>query len=112
MLMGKVRYRCNREFTTLIIPADCIETFCVGKNFPLDQASGRVSIATKEGAVLIAPIREKDQHQEMHGSYTRDQNNIRVILPAGICQTVFETEEEEGELRIEIVNDTVLASKV
>jgi len=37
MLMDKVRYCCDRDSTTMAIPAECMETFCIGSAFPLNR---------------------------------------------------------------------------
>ncbi|MGZ4937282.1 MAG: hypothetical protein ACXV44_01055 [Halobacteriota archaeon] len=110
--MGKVHYRCLKEQTEIVIPAQCIDTFCIGKNFPLDQTKGDVSIQVKEGAVVIKPSHTKAVHGgEILGMYTRDEDSIQVFLPAHICRIAFNA-EEEGELRIEVIDDQVLASKL
>ncbi len=110
--MGKVHYRCLEEQTEIIIPAQCIDTFCIGKNFPLDQAEGDVFIQVREKAISIEPRREEaNDSGSVHGTYTRDDDNIRVFLPAHVCEAAFDA-ETEGELRIEVVDDVVLASKI
>ncbi len=112
MLMGKVHYRCIKEQTEIVIPAQCIDTFCIGKNFPLDQAEGDVLVQVKEGAITIEPRREDASDSErVSGTYTRDDDNIQVFLPAHICRTAFNA-ETEGELRIEVIDDSILASKL
>lgn len=113
MLMGKVHYRCLKEQTEIVIPAQCIETFCIGKNFPLDQAEGDVSIQVREGAIVIEPTHTEEIRGEgVLGKYTRDEDNIQVFLPAHVCRIAFNAEEEEGELRIEVTDDSILASKL
>ncbi len=112
MLMGKVHYRCLEEQTEIIIPAQCIDTFCIGKNFPLDQAEGAVLIQVRERAILIEPRRkEASDSGKMRGTYTRDDDKIQVFLPAHVCKVAFNA-ETEGELRIEVVDDSILASKI
>ncbi len=112
MLMGKVHYRCLEEQTQIVIPAHCIDTFCIGKNFPLDEAAGNVSVEVREGALLIQPSHEQEVRGEaLRGKYTRDEDNIQISLPARICKIAFSA-EEEGELRIEVIDNSVLASKL
>ncbi len=112
MLMGKVRYRCLKEQTEIVIPAQCIDTFCIGKNFPLDQAEGDVSVQVREGAIAIQPGRVAEvRSDEVYGKYTRNEDNIQVFLPAHVCRIAFNA-EEEGELRIEIIDDSILASRL
>ncbi len=112
MLMGKVHYRCLKEQTEIVIPAQCIDTFCIGKNFPLDQAEGDVSIQVREGAVVIEPSHTEEIRGEgVLGKYTRDEDNIQVFLPAYVCKIAFNA-EEKGELRIEMIDDAILASKL
>ncbi|MGZ4903442.1 MAG: hypothetical protein ACXVIG_00285 [Halobacteriota archaeon] len=110
--MGKVHYRCLKEQTEIVIPAQCIDTFCIGKHFPLDQAEGDVSIQVREGAVVIQPSHTGEiRGEEVLGKYTRDEDNIQVFLPAHVCRIAFDA-EEEGELRIEVIDDSILASKL
>ncbi len=112
MLMGKVHYRCLEEQTQIVIPAQCIDTFCIGKSFPLDQKKGEVSVQVREGALLIQPSHaQANRGDELRGEYTRDEDNIHVSLPARICGVAFEA-EEEGELRIEVIDESILASKL
>ncbi len=111
MLMGKVHYRCFKEQTEIVIPAQCIDTFCIGKNFPLDRTEGYVLIQVKEGAVVIKPSHTKEVHGgEISGRYTRDEDSIQVFLPARVCSVAFNA--EEGELRIEVIDNQILASKL
>ena len=114
MLMGKVRYRCDKDFTTIVIPAKCIETFCIGGAFPLNKASGSVSTNIKEEAITLVEITGAEQatRGSVVGTYTRDEDNIEVVLPMRVCERVFKTEVYEGELRIEVVDDEVLVSQV
>ncbi len=115
MLMGKVHYRCLKEQTEIVIPAQCIATFCIGKNFPLDQAEGDVLIQIREGAIVIEPSHtEETRGKEVLGKYTRDEDNIQVFLPAHVCRIAFNADnaEEEGELRIEVIDDSIIASKL
>ncbi len=112
MLMGKVHYRCLKEQTEIVIPAQCIETFCIGKNFPLDQAEGDVSIQVREGAVLIEPSHtDESRGEKALGKYKKDEANIQVFLPSHVCRIAFSA-EDEGELRIEVIDDSILASKL
>ncbi len=110
--MGKVHYRCSKEQTEITIPAQCLDTFCIGKNFPLDQAEGGVSVQVREGALVIQSSHEQEiRGEELLGKYTRDEDNIQVFLPAHVCRIAFNA-EEEGELRIEVLDDSVIASKL
>ncbi len=112
MLMGKVHYRCLKEQTAIIIPAQCIDTFCIGKNFPLDQSEGEIIAQVRAGSIVIE-LRHTEtvSGEAILGTYTRDEDNIQVLLPARICRIAFNA-EEEGELRIEVVDDSILASKL
>jgi hypothetical protein len=114
MLMGKVRYRCDKDITTIVIPAKCIETFCIGRDFPLDKASGSVSTGVIEETITLAEITgaEETTQGSVVGTYTRDEDNIEVVLPVRVCETVFNTKVSEGELRIEVVGNEVLVSQV
>jgi hypothetical protein len=114
MLMGKVRYRCDKDFTTIVIPAKCIETFCIGSAFPLNKASGSVSTSIKEETITLVDITGAEQatRGSVVGTYTRDEDNIEVVLPMRVCGAVFNTQVSEGELRIEVVGNEVLVSRV
>jgi hypothetical protein len=114
MLMGKVTYRCDTDFTTIVIPAKCIETFCIGSAFPLNKASGSVSTSIKEETITLVEITGAEQatRGSVVGTYTRDEDNIEVVLPMRVCETVFNTQVSEGELRIEVVGNEVLVSQV
>jgi hypothetical protein len=114
MLMGKVTYRCDKDFTTIVIPAKCIETFCIGSAFPLNKESGSVSTSIKEETITLVETAGTEQatHGSVVGTYTRDKDNIEVFLPMRVCEGVFKTEVPEGELRIEVVDDEVLVSQV
>ncbi len=61
MLMGKVRYRCNSDFTTIVIPAKCIEAFCIERAFPLNKASGSVLTSIKEETITLVEITGAEQ---------------------------------------------------
>jgi len=113
MLMGKVGYRCDQDFTTIVIPAKCIETFCIGRAFPLNRAFGRVSAVTREETIILADITDAEQASgKVIGTYKRDEDEIEVILPIRVCEFVFKTKVDEGELRIEVIDDEVLVSPV
>ena len=114
MLMGKVRYRCEKDSTTIVIPAKCIEMFCIGSAFPLNKSSGNVSTSIKEETIRLVESAgaEEATRGSVVGTYTRDEDNIEVFLPIRVCETVFKTENYEGELRIEVVDDEVLVSRV
>jgi hypothetical protein len=114
MLMGKVRYRCDKGSTTIVIPTKCIETFCIGRAFPLNKLSGSVSTSIKEETIRLVETAgaEEATRGGVVGTYTRDVDNIEVFLPIRVCETVFKTESYEGELRIEVVDDEVLVSPV
>lgn len=114
MLMGKVRYCCDKDFTTIVIPAKCIETFCIGSAFPLNKASGSISTRIKEETLVLFETTGAQQatRGSVFGTYTRDEDNIQVVLPMRVCEKVFKTEASEGELRIEVVDDEVLVSQV
>jgi len=114
MLMGKVRYRCDKGSTTIVIPAKCIETFCIGSAFPLNKSSGSVSTSIKEETITLVETigAEEATRGRVVGTYTRDEDNIEVFLPIRVCESVFKTESYEGELRIEVVGDAVLVSQV
>lgn len=113
MLMGKVRYRCDKNFITIVIPAKCIETFCIGGAFPLNKASGGILTSIKEETMTLVDITGAEQatRGSVVGAYTRDEDNIEVILPMRVCGRIFKTESSEGELRIEVVDDQVLVSQ-
>jgi hypothetical protein len=114
MLMGKVSYCCDKDLTSIVIPAKCIETFCIGRDFPLKKASGSVSTAIREETITLTEITgaEEETHGSVIGTYTRDEDNIEVFLPIRVCETVFKTEVSEGELRIEVVDNEILVSQV
>jgi len=61
MLIGKVTYRCDKDFTTIEIPAKCIETFCRGSAFPLNKASGSVSTSIKEETITLVETSGAEQ---------------------------------------------------
>jgi len=113
MLMGKVRYYCGKDSTTIVIPAKCIETFCIGSTFPLNRSSGRISTSIEEETIrLVEATGAAETERRFGGTYTRDEDNIEVFLPIRVCETVFKTERDAGELRIEVVDDEVLVSEV
>jgi len=114
MLMGKVRYRCDKDSTIIVIPAKCLETFCIGSAFPLNKSSGSVSTSVKEETMRLIETTggKKAARGSVRGTYTRDEDNIEVLLPIRVCEAVFKTERDEGELRIEVVDDEVLVSAV
>ena len=114
MLMGKVRYRCDKDLTAIIIPAKCIDTFCIGRDFPLSKASGSVSAGIREATITLVEIigAADAKPGSVAGTYTRDEDNIEVFLPIRACETVFDTQVPEGELRIEVVGNEVLVSQV
>jgi len=114
MLMGKVRYRCDKGSTTIVIPAKCIETFCIGSAFPLNKSSGSVSTSVTEETIRLVETTgaEEAMRGGVVGTYTRDEDTIEVFLPIRVCESVFKTESYEGELRIEVVDDAVLVSQV
>jgi hypothetical protein len=113
MLMGKVRYRCEEDLTTIVIPAKCLETFCIGSTFPLNRASGIVSTSVREETLELVEITGSEQARgSVIGTYTRNEDNIEVILPVRVCEGVFKTDVLEGELRIEVVDNEVLVSQV
>ncbi|MGD0172306.1 MAG: hypothetical protein ABSB81_09325 [Halobacteriota archaeon] len=114
MLMGKVRYRCDKDSTIIVIPAKCIETFCIGSAFPLNKSSGSVSTSIKEETIRLVETTGAVEatRRGVVGTYTRDEDNIEVFLPIRVCETVFKTESYEGELRIEVVDDAVLVTPV
>jgi hypothetical protein len=118
MLMGKVRYRCDKDSSTIVIPAKCIETFCIGSAFPLNRSSGIVLMSVNEETIKLvettgaAEVTRRGTRRGVVGTYTRDEDNIEVCLPIRVCETVFKTERYEGELRIEVVDDAVLVSQV
>lgn len=91
MLMGKVRYRCNSDFTTIVIPAKCIEAFCIERAFPLNKASGSVLTSIKEETITLVEITGAEQatRGSVVGTYTRDEDNIEVFLPIRVCERVF-----------------------
>jgi len=112
--MGKVQYRCDKGSTTIVIPAKCIETFCIGSAFPLNKSSGSVSASVKEETIRLVETTgaEEAMRGGVVGTYTRDEDAIEVFLPMRVCESVFKTESYEGELRIEVVDDAVLVSQV
>jgi hypothetical protein len=114
MLMGKVRYRCDQDLTTIIIPAKCIETLCIRSNFPLNKASGRISTSVREKTIAIKEVVRSAEGMRVSGigTYTRDEDNIVVILPIRVCEKIFKTDVDEGELRIEVVDNEILVSQV
>jgi hypothetical protein len=114
MLMGKVHYRCDIDLTTIIIPTKCIETFCIGSIFPLNKASGRISIDVREKTIGVKEILRSGEGKRGSaiGDYTRDKDNIIVVLPIHACEKIFETGVDQGELRIEVVDNEVLFSQV
>jgi hypothetical protein len=113
MLMGKVAYRCGQNFTTIVIPAKCIETFCIGSAFPLNKAFGSVSAIIRGETIILAEITGMEKARgNVIGTYKRDEDKIEVILPISVCDVVFNTEIDEGELRIEVIDDEVLVSHV
>ncbi len=113
MLMGKVGYQCEQDFTTILIPAKCIETFCIGSAFPLNKAYGSVSAVIKgETITLVEVMGAGSATGSIIGTYTRDEDNIKVVLPIRVCELVYKTEVYEGELRIEVIDDEVLVSPV
>ena len=114
MLMGKVRYRCDKGSTTIVIPAKCIETFCIGSAFPLNKSSGSVSTIIKEETIRLVETAGAEEVTcgGVVGTYTRDEDNVEVSLPIRVCETVFKTENYEGELRIELVGSEIVVSPV
>jgi hypothetical protein len=111
--MGKVEYHCGQDFTTIVIPAKCIETFCIGSAFPLNKAFGRVSAITKGETIILSEITGAERASgNVIGTYKRDEDKIEVILPIRVCEFVFKTGVDEGELRIEVIDDEVLVSPV
>ena len=113
MLMGKAKFKCRDSYTEVDIPAKCIETFCIGKNFPLAKSSGHTSIEiiergielTESGGAIVSK-------NIVIGNYTRDEETIHVHIPVKICETAFKTNEKEGEVRIEVEEDKVIISKI
>jgi len=97
MLMGKVRYRCDKDSSTIVIPAKCLETFCIGSAFPLNKSSGSVSASVKEETIrLVETTRPAEvTSRSVFGTYTRDEDNIEVCLPILVCETVFNTKSYE-----------------
>ena len=113
MLMGKVGYRCDQDSTTIVIPAKCIETFCIGRAFPLNKAYGSVSASIRGETITLVTVMDAGQATEsIVGTYTRDEDKIEVFLPIRVCELVYKTEVYEGELRIEVIDDEVLVSPV
>jgi hypothetical protein len=114
MLMGKVRYRCDKDSTIITIPAKCLDTFCIGSAFPLNKSAGNVLTSVKEETIRLIETTggKKGARGSVGGTYTRDEENIEVFLPIRVCEAVFKTERDEGELRIEVVGDEVLVSEV
>ena len=112
--MGKVSYCCAKDLTSIVIPAKCIETFCIGRDFPLKKAAGSVSTTIKEETITLVETTGAEQapRGSVVGTYTRDEDNIEVVLPMRVCEKVFKTDVSEGELRIEVVDDEVLVSQV
>jgi hypothetical protein len=113
MLMGKAWFECSENYTEVKIPAKCIETFCIGKNFPLAKSSGYTSIRLREGGIELTESQESVVSREaVTGSYTRDEEVIHVHIPAHLCKIAFETNEKEGEVRIEVEENKVIISKI
>jgi len=114
MLMGKVHYRCDKSSTALVIPTKCIETFCIGSAFPLNKSSGSVCMSIKDEVLTLVETTGAQEAtcEDTVGSYTRDEDNIEIFLPIRVSESVFKTESDEGELRIEVVDDAVLVSRV
>ncbi len=113
MLMGKAWFKCSNDYTEIEIPAKCIETFCMGKNFPLAKSSGYTLIDIREGGIELTESEESIVSREaVTGSYTRDEEVIHVHIPAHICKIVFKTQKKEGEVRIEVEENKVIISKI
>ncbi len=113
MLMGKAWFKCSNDYTEIEIPAKCIETFCIGKNFPLSKSSGYTIIDIREGGIELTESEESIVLREaIIGSYNRDEETIRVHIPAQVCKIAFKTQEKEGEVRIEVEENKVIISKI
>jgi hypothetical protein len=113
MLMGKAGYRCDQDFTTIVMPAKCIETFFIGSAFPLNKAFGSVSAISRGGTIILVENTGAEQaNGNVSGTYKRDEGKIEVILPIRVCEFIFKTEVPERELRIEVIDDKVLVSPV
>jgi len=113
MLMGKAKFKCSDNYTEVDIPSKCIETFCIGKNFPLAKSSGRTSIEIKEGGIELTESEGAIVSNEIViGNYIRDEEIIHIHIPAKICKTAFKTMEKEGEVRIEVEENKVIISKI
>jgi hypothetical protein len=113
MLMGKAKFKCSDDYTEVDIPAQCIETFCIGKNFPLAKSSGHTAIEIKEGGIELTESEGAIISKEMViGNYIRDQDIIHIHIPVKICNTAFKTKEKEGEVRIEAEENKVIISKI
>lgn len=113
MLMGKASFKCSNDYTEIEIPAHCIETFCIGKNFPLAKSSGYTLIDIRERGIELTQSEESIvSKQVITGSYTRDEEVIRVHIPADICKIAFKTQKKEGEVRIEVEDNKVIISKI
>jgi hypothetical protein len=111
MLMDKVGYRCNQDSTIIDIPAKCIETFCIGSAYPLNKSFGKVAATIRGDIVILAEITDAEQASgNLLGTYNRDNDKIEVIFPLRVL--VFKTEIDEGELRIEVIDDEVFVSPV
>lgn len=113
MLMGKAQFKCSDDYTEIEIPARCIETFCIGKNFPLAKSSGYTWIEIREGGIELTESGESVVSKKaVTGAYTRDEEIIHVHIPAHLCKTAFKTNEKEGEVRIEVEENKVIISKI
>ena len=113
MLMGKAWFKCSDDYTEVEIPAKCIETFCIGKNFPLAKSSGYTLIEIREGGIELIESEESVVSKEaITGGYTRDEEVIHVRIPAHLCKIAFKTKEKEGEVRVEVEENKVIISKI
>jgi ferric-dicitrate binding protein FerR (iron transport regulator) len=113
MLMGKAKFKCSDDYTEVDIPAQCIETFCIGKNFPLAKSSGHTSIEIREGGIELTESEGTIISKEIvTGNYIRDEDIIHIHIPVKICNTAFKTKEKEGEVRIEVEENKVIISKI
>lgn len=113
MLMGKAKFKCRDSYTEVDIPAKCIATFCIGKNFPLTKSSGRTSVEIREGGIELTESEETIVSKNIvTGNYTRDEETIHIHIPVKICETAFKTKEKEGEVRIEAEENKVIISKI
>jgi len=113
MLMGKAKFRCSADYTEVDIPAQCIETFCIGKNFPLAKSSGHTSIEIREGGIELTESEGAIISKEkVTGNYRRDEEIIHIHIPVKICKKAFGTEAKEGEVRIEVEENKVIISKI